>query len=94
MQSCRRHGHPAARAWEPEAEVAKGPMKGPLGHLFPQGPIFSSHDITAQCTVCAPFLVAGGWGTKEKKHSRATGEIWVWPQCQLGGKASSLTLVN
>ena len=22
-------------------------MKGPLGHLFPQGPIFSSHDITA-----------------------------------------------
>ena len=31
MQSCRRHGHPAARAWEPEAEVAKGPMKGPLG---------------------------------------------------------------
>ena len=22
------------------------------------------------------------------------GEIWVWPQCQLGGKASSSTLVN
>ena len=29
------------------------------------GPCFSSHDITAQCTVCAPYLVAGGWGTKE-----------------------------
>ena len=42
-------------------------MKGPLGHLFPQGPIFSSHDIAAQCTVCTPFFVAGGWGTKEKK---------------------------
>ena len=65
-------------------------MKGPLGHLFPQGPIFSSHDITAQCKVCAPFLVAGGW----KKHFQATGEIWVWPQWQLGGKASLLTLVN
>ena len=99
-----RHGHPADRAWEPEAEVAKGPrLKGPLGHHFPQGTIFSSHDITAQCqsdayvaqcTVCAPFLVAGGWGTKEKKHFRAMGEIWVWLQCQLGGKDSSLTLVN
>ena len=66
MQSCRRHGYPAARAWEPEAEVTKAPMNGPLGNLIPQGPIFISHDITAQCTVCAPFLVAGGWGTKEK----------------------------
>ena len=73
-------GHPA--------EVAKGPMmKGPLGHLFPQGPIFSSHGITAQCTVCTPFLVACGWGTKEKKHFRAMVKIWVWPQCQLGGKS-------
>ena len=34
-----------------------------------------------------PFLVAGGWGTKEKKHFRATGDIWVWPQCQLEVKA-------
>ena len=86
--------HPAARAWEPEADVAKVPMKRPLRYLFPQGPIFSGHDITTQCTVCAPFLVAGGWDTKEKKNFRATGDIWVWPQCQHGGKASSLTLVN
>ena len=69
-------------------------MKGPLGHLFTWGPIFSSLDITAQCTVCSPFLVAGGWGTKEKKHFQVTGEIWVWPQCQLEVNASSLTLVN
>ena len=69
-------------------------MKGPLWHLFPQGPIFSSHDITTQFTVCTPFLVGGGCGTKEKKHFRAMGEVKVWPQCQLGGKASSLTLVN
>ena len=69
-------------------------MKGQLGHLLPQGPIFSSHNTTAQCTVCAPFLLAGGWDSEEKKHSRATGEILVWPQCQLRGKASSLTLVH
>ena len=31
--------------------------------------VFSSHDITAQCTVCAPFLVAGVWGSKEEKKT-------------------------
>ena len=58
-QSCLRHGHPAAKAWGPEAEAAQGPMEGQLGNLLPQGPIFSSQNITAQCAHSIQKLVVG-----------------------------------
>ena len=40
-QSCNRHGHPATRAWGPEAQAAQETEVGPLGHPFLQGRIFS-----------------------------------------------------
>ena len=58
-QSCHRPGPPAARAWGPEAEAAPGLMAGPLGHHFPEGLIFSSHNITAQCAHPIQKLVDG-----------------------------------
>ena len=46
------HRHSAAKA-------AQGPLEGPLGHLLPQGPIFSSHNIAAQCDNPIQKLVDG-----------------------------------
>ena len=51
-----RKGHSFYRAWEPEAKAAQGPMEGLQSHLFPQGPILSSHNITA-----LPTLLSSWW---------------------------------